>query len=78
MDVSVIVVLTDDQLHDQRNVLDLSISHESFGAFVVIVFLFDEVVDAVELVADLLLEVGAQGLDLAAYSVFVSDPWDFL
>lgn len=78
MDLSVIVVLTDYQLHDQRNVLHLPVSHHSLCTFVVIIFLFDEVVDLIELFADLLLEIGTKGLDLASYGVLVSYSWDFL
>jgi hypothetical protein len=69
---SIIAVLADNELDDEGDELDLGLAHHCLRTLVVVVPLLHQVVHLVELVADLLLQIGPQGLDLAADAVLVA------
>lgn len=69
---SIIAILADDELHDERDELHLQRTHQRLSALVVVVLLLHQVVHLVEIVSDLFLEVDAQGLDLASHAVLVT------
>ena len=75
---SIIAILADDELDDERDELHLQRTHQGLRALVVVVLLLHQVVHLVEIVSDLFLEVDAQGLDLAPHAVLVGHAGDAL